>query len=183
MPLHTGTSLANEEFWTIHAFDGAVYFQSFGRILRYDLERITEVEIPGAMMFLHAANGRLMAQMIRGWLHELEGGRMNPIAGSGFLADTEVKAILPLSNREWLIGTSTRGVYRYDGSTFSRWAPASTDELTRMQINQGIRVGDRIVFGTILRGSVHLFPGRIACETGEHGIRAHEQHGPDHDGR
>jgi DNA-binding CsgD family transcriptional regulator len=152
VPLHTGTSLANEEFWTIHAFDGAVYFQSFGRILRYDLERITEVEIPGAMMFLHAANGRLMAQMIRGGLHELEGGRMNPIAGSGFLADTEVKAILPLSNREWLIGTSTRGVYRYDGSTFSRWAPASTDELTRMQINQGIRVGDRIVFGTILRG-------------------------------
>jgi ligand-binding sensor domain-containing protein/DNA-binding CsgD family transcriptional regulator len=152
VPLHTGTSLANEEFWTIHAFDGAVYFQSFGRILRYDLERVTEVEIPGAMMFLHAANGRLMAQMIRGGLHELDGGRMNPIAGSGFLADTEVKAILPLSNREWLIGTSTRGVYRYDGSTFSRWSPATTAELTRMQINHGIRVGDRIVFGTILRG-------------------------------
>lgn len=152
VPLYKGSSLMNEEFWNIHAFDGAVYIQSFGRILRYDLSRVTDVEIPGAMMFLHAANGRLMAQMIRGGLYELENGRMKPIPGSDFLADTEVKAILPLSNREWLIGTSTKGVYRYDGAAFSRWASASTDELTRMQINQGIRVGDRIVFGTILRG-------------------------------
>lgn len=152
VPLYGGGSLRNEEFWNIHAVDGAVYIQSFGRILRYDLSTVTEVDIPGAMMFLHAANGRLMAQMIRGGLYELEAGRMRPIPGSGFLADTEVKAILPLSNREWLIGTSTRGVYRFDGTAFSRWAPAATEELTRMQINQGIRVGDRIVFGTILRG-------------------------------
>jgi len=152
VPFHTGTSLANEEFWTIHAFDGAVYFQSFGRILRYDLERVTEVEIPGAMMFLHAANGRLMAQMIRGGLYELQDGRMVAVPNSAFLTDTEVKTILPLGSRDWLIGTSTRGVYRYDGVRFTRWAPAATEELTRSQINQGVRVGDRIVFGTILRG-------------------------------
>lgn len=150
--LFDGNPLRNEEIWNIHAFEGAVYFQSFGRILRYDLERVTEVEIPGAMMFLHPANGRMLAQMIRGGLYELVDNRMVPVPGSEFLSDTEVKAILPLSGREWLIGTSSRGVYRYDGVRFSRWAPESTNELTRMQINQGLRVGDRIVFGTILSG-------------------------------
>ncbi len=152
IPLSEGVRLNNDEFWRIIPFGNNIYFQSFGRILRYDASRVREVPVPGPMMFLHAANGRLFAQQIGGGLFELIENDLREVPGSRFLAGTEVKTVLPLGAREWLIGTSTRGVYRYDGVRFERWSPGTTVELERNQINTGARVGELVVFGTILKG-------------------------------
>lgn len=145
-------SLSNDEFWRIIEFSGKIYFQSFGILLEYDGTSIREIDTPGAMMFLHEANGRLFAHEIRGGLMELIASELVTVAGSDFLQSTEVKSILPHTGSSILIGTSTQGVYRYDGSTFRAWSPGTTSDLTRYQLNVGTRIGDRLVFGTILKG-------------------------------
>lgn len=152
MPLLDGITLTHDEFWRIVAFKGDLYFQSFGILLRYDGERITPVEMPGPMMFMQVANSRMFAQLIRGGLYEMTDQGLIEIAGSRFLANTEVKTILPLSATEILIGTGTEGIYRYDGRGFSRWAESATAELVSNQLNNGVRTGDHFIFGTILKG-------------------------------
>lgn len=147
-----GVTLTNDEFWRIIEFDGKIYFQSFGILLEYDGSSIRDVMTPGAMMFLHEANGRLFAHQIRGPLMELTDGELIEIRDSRFLQNTEVKSILPHTGSSILIGTSTQGVFRYDGRTFREWSPRTTSDLTRYQLNVGTRIGDRLIFGTILKG-------------------------------
>lgn len=145
-------TLTNDEFWRIIEFNGNIYFQSFGILLEYDGFTIRDVMTPGSMMFLHEANGRLFAHQIRGPLMELLNGELVAIPNSGFLQNTEVKSILPHTGTSILIGTSTQGVFRYDGLTFREWSPRTTSDLTRYQLNVGTRIGDRLIFGTILKG-------------------------------
>jgi len=152
MPLLDGITLSNDEFWRIVAFKGDLYFQSFGILLKYDGQRVVAVEMPGPMMFMQVANGKMYAQLINGGLYEMGNSGLVEIAGSRFLASTEVKTILPLSQTEIVIGTGTEGVYRYDGARFSRWAEGATRDLVTYQLNNGVRSGDFLIFGTILKG-------------------------------
>lgn len=152
MPLLDGITLTHDEFWRIVAFKGDLYFQSFGILLKYDGERIEPVEMPGPMMFMQLANGRMFAQQIGGGLFEMTERGLVELAGSRFLSGTEVKTILPLTDTEILIGTGTAGLYRYDGIRFSRWAEGTTAELVSNQLNNGVRSGEYLYFGTILKG-------------------------------
>lgn len=152
MPLLDGITLRNDEFWRIVAFKGDLYFQSFGILLKYDGQRIVTVEMPGPMMFMQVVNGKMYAQLINGGLYEMGNSGLVEIAGSRFLASTEVKTILPLSQTEIVIGTGTAGVYRFDGFRFSRWAEGATLDLVTYQLNNGVRSGDHLIFGTILKG-------------------------------
>jgi DNA-binding CsgD family transcriptional regulator len=152
MPLLEGVTLTHDEFWRIVAFKGDLYFQSFGILLKYDGQTIKPVDMPGPMMFMHVANGRMFGQLIRGGLYEMTDAGLIELPGSRFLSGTEVKTILPLSDTDILIGTGTEGVYRYDGTRFSRWAEGATRDLVTYQLNNGVRSGDFLIFGTILKG-------------------------------
>lgn len=152
VPLLEGIPLTHDEFWRIVSFKGDLYFQSFGILLKYDGTRIVQVEMPGPMMFMQVANGRMFGQLIRGGLYEMTDQGLVELPGSRFMAGTEVKTILPLSPTEILIGTATAGVYRHDGMRFSRWAEAATADLVINQLNIGIRSGDFLIFGTIRKG-------------------------------
>ena len=147
-----GIDIRNEEFWRIEYHEGAIYFQSFGSLFRYENDRLYEVLLPGSMLFLIKSADRLFIQQIDGGLFEIIGGSLHLVEGSNFFADTEIKSILNLSKEKFIVGTSSKGVYQFNGSSWQPWDNQVQRLLIESKINNGLRVGDNIVFGTILNG-------------------------------
>lgn len=152
IPLLAEIKLHNDEFWKIVKHKNHIYFQSFGTILVYDFKSIKQLKTPGPVLFLLQSNDRLFVQQINGSLYEIINQELIKISGSEFFHDTEIKAITSIGNNEFLIGTSSKGVYRYDGNNFTEWKNETSEELKQSKINNGIRLGNKIVFGTILKG-------------------------------
>lgn len=151
-PLIEDIQLHNDEFWRIVEFQNEIYFQSFGSILVYDYKSIKSLTVPNPVLFLIKANNRLFVQEINGELFELINHKLKSIAGSKIFRDTEIKAIIPLDSDRYLIGTSSKGVYLYNGFDFTEWKCEYFTELKESKINTGIRAGNKLVFGTILKG-------------------------------
>ncbi|HSW67273.1 MAG TPA: triple tyrosine motif-containing protein, partial [Bacteroidales bacterium] len=147
-----GDSLENDEFWKIVEHENSVYFQSFGKILRYHNNSVESIPLPGSIMFLIECNNRLFYQMIDGGLYEVSGVTVSPIPNSELFRNTEVKAILPFDHQRMLIGTNSKGLFLFDGNDFQEWPNDASDQLKTFKINNGTRVGDYLVFGTIMRG-------------------------------
>lgn len=152
IPLLKDYTLHNDEIWKIVRHNNKIYFQSFGAIFLYDYKTIRPLKVPGLVLFLLEAGGHLFVQEIKGGLFEIVDSEFIPIPGSSIFNDTEVKAIIPLNGKELLIGTSSRGIFKYDGKTFSEWENEVSKELKESKINNGIALGDKLVFGTILNG-------------------------------
>lgn len=152
VPLLSGDSLLNDEIWKIVNVGDQIYFQSFGKLLCYENQRVSSITIPGSMMFLLKCNERLFAQQIDGGLYEIIDKQLFFIEGSHIFSDTEIKALLPLEDGRFIIGTSSRGLVLFDGTTFNEWKIPVSAQLNAFKINNGIRIGDRLIFGTILNG-------------------------------
>lgn len=145
-------NLKNEEIWRIQQHEDAVYFQSFGKLFRYYDSIIEEIALPGSVLFLIKCENRLFIQKIDGGLFELSGNDLDFLRGSEIFQNTEVKAIIPYRGDEIIAGTSSEGLYLFDGET---WRPFTTDadaEIRENKINNGARVGETMVFGTIMKG-------------------------------
>lgn len=159
--LPAGT-LRNDDIWRIAACGGRVYFQSFGGIFFYCEQTGEVAKIPSDrnFHFLMQAGGELWVQELYGALFRVEGDRLSEIPGSGLFASTEVKAVLPFGEH-YLIVTSQRGLYVYDGTAFSLWN--SDERLTGSEINCAVRSRDgAYCIGTLLDGIYMLdAAGRI----------------------
>ena len=152
IPLLNETKLHNDEFWKIVKHKDCIYFQSFGTILVYDFKTIKPLKIPGPVLFLLKSNDRLFVQQINGGLYEIVDQKLMFIAGSHIFHDTEIKTILSLNENEFLIGTSSKGVYKFNGKNFSEWKNETSEALKESKINNGIRLDNKLLFGTILKG-------------------------------
>lgn len=152
VPLLIGDSLMNDEIWKIESVGDQIYFQSFGKLLCYENHRVSTVTIPGSMMFLLKCNGRLFAQQIDGGLYEIIDKQLFFIEGSQIFSNTEIKAMLPLDDGRFIIGTSSCGLVLFDGMAFHDWDIPVSEQLKTFKINNGIRIGDRLILGTILNG-------------------------------
>lgn len=145
----------NDEFWKIVKSDGKVYFQSFGSIFVSDQHGLHKLEIPGPILFLIKAEERLFVQKINGSLYELVDSHFIKLEGSELFQDKEVKTILKLEN-EWIIGTTSHGLFRFDGTSFYPWKTEADEILQSYKINNGIQLDSLLVFGTILKGAIVL---------------------------
>ncbi|SMO51228.1 helix-turn-helix and ligand-binding sensor domain-containing protein [Gracilimonas mengyeensis] len=145
--------LNNDEIWKIIEHQGKVYFHSFGTVYGYDpeTEDVYRLPTPGSMMFLNPAGGKVYTQAIQGPMYRLQDDAFIPVEGSNFLQDEEVKSVISLPDSLLLIGTS-KGLYRYDGDTFTSWQAENKEEVVRNNINTMIRTEDKIIIGTILNG-------------------------------
>lgn len=152
VPLLNGVDLKNEEFWRIKQHEGAIYFQSFGKLLRYNGSSIKEIEIPGSVLFLLKGRERLFIQQIDGGLFEIKDDELLFIEGTEIFSDTEVKAILPFTEETFLIGTSSKGVFLSDGTSWVQWSNEADQQLREFKINNGVRLGSLLAFGTIMKG-------------------------------
>jgi ligand-binding sensor domain-containing protein/DNA-binding CsgD family transcriptional regulator len=161
-PLLRNFSFHNEEIWKIIQCKGKVYFQSFSALFVYDHHTVKAISIPSTIIFLLKANDRMFVQSIDGRLFELINDSLKLLDTGGLLQGTEVKAFLPYQNGTFLIGTSSKGVFQYDGKTIRAWDVPANEALKKFQINNGIISGDKLVFGTIVNGIFVLdFNGKI----------------------
>ncbi|MDR2810900.1 MAG: hypothetical protein LBB84_10175 [Tannerellaceae bacterium] len=145
----------NDDIWKILLTEDYIYFQSFKQVYLYDLKK-HEVSVcrnpAGNILFLYNVHGRLYAQVMGGALYELSGREFIKIPGSDFFSHTEVRIILPYKEH-WLIGTSSKGLYLFDGHTFSFWDTDFSKEALPYELNNGIRGSKgNYFFGTILNG-------------------------------
>jgi len=151
----------NDEIWKIVQLHNKVYFQSFSALFVYDGSKVSNIRIPGTIIFLLRAGERLFIQTVTGSLYELKNDSLHLLDTGDQLKGTEVRSILPY-NDSFLIGTSTAGVYLYNGQELVPWDVPANEKLRRFQINNGIVSGDKIIYGTIVKGIFILdFDGNI----------------------
>jgi DNA-binding CsgD family transcriptional regulator len=142
----------NEEIWSIVQHNNKIYFQSFGAIFCYDKQTIEPLQIPGSVLFLLQCGEHLYTQHVQGKLYEIIDKQLVGISGSEIFSQTEIKTILPLDHKNILIGTSSKGLFTYDGSNFEPWQTDINASLIESTVNKGLRIGNNLVFGTILNG-------------------------------
>lgn len=151
VPADSSIFMQNDEIWKIVSHRGNIYFQSFGKIICYDGQKSKLIELPGPVLFLLEADERLFVQEINGKLYEILDDRMISIPGSEIFSDTEVKSIVPFDDG-FIVGTSSKGLFRIKNNAFSHWNTDVDSELKSSKINHGVRLGNQLVFGTLLKG-------------------------------
>ncbi len=152
----------NDEIWKIVRSGNKVYFQSFSALFEYDGRNVRHIRLPGTIVFLLLAGEKLFVQTVTGDLYELKGRELQMIETGNTLKGTEVKSILPYSDGQYLVGTSSQGVFLFNGRTLVPWKVPANEQLRKYQINNGLISGNRIIFGTIVKGIFVLdFDGNI----------------------
>jgi ligand-binding sensor domain-containing protein len=163
-PLLKNYDIHNKEIWKIVQVNDKIYFQSFSSLFVYDQKTVKSIDTPGNVVFLLKAGNRLFIQAVSGALYELVNEKLAAVNGSGVLSGTEVKTILPFHDHNYLIGTTSDGVFLYDGETIVPWKVPVNEQLKKYQINNGVISGNRIIFGTIVKGVFILNQdGSILC--------------------
>ncbi|MBB4035507.1 hypothetical protein GGR21_001400 [Dysgonomonas hofstadii] len=143
----------NDDFWKIWITSDYVYFQSFTSIYVYDYKTVKRISFDGGFLFLTKVRDEFLVQKMLGPLFRLKGFMMEKIEGSDIFSNTDVRVILPYKEKEYLIGTSTKGVYVYDGFSFREWNPALSAVMTSNELNCGLLSSKgTYFFGTILDG-------------------------------
>lgn len=148
------TSLKTEEIWHILKTPDFIYFQSFSRIYRYDGKSLTEIKVPGNLMYVRYVHNRLLVQMIGKGLYELNNRTWTPVSGTDALASTTVSSILPLKKNKILVATTKHGLFTYENGQLNAWNIPIAVDLKRNIINKAILLSQdsSYAIGTIQRG-------------------------------
>ena len=142
----------NEEVWNIIITSQGVLFQSFAFVYRYQGNRISSLQPPGNILFIHQIYNRLLMEVIDRGLYELQGDQYRLIKGSEFLGQETINSILPIGERDILIGTE-RAIYRYDGKQFKPFSAPVNEFIQRNRLNRAVIMKSGLyAFGTLLSG-------------------------------
>jgi hypothetical protein len=158
-PLLGAFNLHNQEIWRIVQQGNLVYFQSFSALFVYDQHTVRKIETPGNVVLLLQARNRLFLQSVGGCIYELRNNNLVSIPGSSVLSGTEVNTMIPYRDHDFLVGTSSKGAFVFDGKTFSPWNVPANEQLIKYQINNGVANGKYLIFGTIVKGVFVLDQG------------------------
>ena len=156
LPLLKNFDLHNQEIWKIVQSNNKVYFQGFSSLFVYDKQTVKPISLPGPIIFLLKAGNRLFAHAVQGDIYEVINDKLVKINQSNLLYGTEVKAVLPYKKGSFLVGTSSKGVFVLNNQTITPWNVPANPLLKEFQINNGIIFGNKIVFGTIVKGLLVL---------------------------
>ncbi|WP_420149597.1 two-component regulator propeller domain-containing protein, partial [Spirosoma sp.] len=116
--------------------------------------KVTLLPPPATVLFVYQVHQRLWLQVIGKGLYELQNDRYVPVKGSEFLGDETVHCILPVDDKNMLIGTE-RAIYRYNGERFEPFNQLLNSFIRQNRLNRGTRIGaDLYAFGTLLNGVV-----------------------------
>jgi len=143
----------NDDFWKIWIADDLVYFQSFTSIFIYDYEKVKRVSFDGGFLFLTKVRDEFLVQEMQGPLFRLKDTDLEEIEGSDIFSSTDVRVILPYKDKEYLIGTTTKGIYIYDGFSFREWYSPLSSIMISKELNCGLLSSKgTYLLGTILDG-------------------------------
>jgi len=144
----------NEEIWKIYVDRNQVIFQSFGSIYIYKDGKINVVKGPQPFLFLFQTGSRYFVEQVNSGLYELKGSKLEYINGSNIMGNSGVLSILQLSANRYLIGTARNGLFIYDNGQIKPWFTLASSFLKNYQLNNGVRIGKYVAYGTILNGII-----------------------------
>ncbi|GAB3985793.1 triple tyrosine motif-containing protein [Spirosoma daeguense] len=152
VPLIREKQFLQEEVWNILITPEGVIFQSFAYVYRYALGRMQFLPPPSTTLFIHLVHNRLLLEVLGKGLYELRGDTYTLLKDSDFLGRETINTILPLADKQILIGTE-RALYVYDGATFKPFNQQLNTLLHHDRLNRGVRLKSGLyAFGTLLNG-------------------------------
>src|SRR5690606_4153010 len=146
---------SNEEIWKIIVDGDRVYFQAFSnKLFLYQKGKVRDLKTPDVTLYSFRVNDQIIVQGLNKGLYILKDGEFSFWRGSELFAGVPVLTILPFPGDRLLIGTATRGLYLYDGTSFTPWDTPASGFLRNYQLNNGIRAHSGYLFGTIQNGVI-----------------------------
>lgn len=142
----------NDEIWRIIPFEGKIYFQSFNTIFIYDGHSIIRIKPPLTLVLLIKARDHLFIHQVSKGLCEIVNNRIELIPEGEKFSNDEVKVVLPFGEDEFLIGTASGILYKYDGKHIELWSNQAEALLREADINVGTNLDSLIIIGTIVNG-------------------------------
>lgn len=130
--------LPNDYIWKVYIQNENVFFQSFNSIYKYNIEkknvsRLHSISEP--IFFLMNVDNELWIQgMQKGIIYKLIDDSLTLVFKDSKLDNTNIQSILSMGNDEYLICTSSKGIYKYDGHELKEW----NVDLVCLQSNQGL---------------------------------------------
>ncbi|MCF8304605.1 MAG: hypothetical protein K9I94_15125 [Bacteroidales bacterium] len=142
----------NDEIWRIITFHDKVYFQSFNSLFVYDDQSVKMIFSGMPVVLLLKVRNRLFIHRVGNGLYELKDEQLHLARGSKVLSGDEVKFMLPYKENKFLVGAAQKGLYIYDGKSFTPWNIKSAPEIRSAEINCGLYSNKQYVIGTIVNG-------------------------------
>ncbi|HKG06558.1 MAG TPA: hypothetical protein VKB19_08885, partial [Pedobacter sp.] len=145
----------SDEIWKIYVDGSRIIFQSFKYIYIYQGNRITVLSKPEGFLFMHQIGKKFCVEVLNKGLYELKGNQLVALNNNGSISPDLIMTILPYKNGRWLVGTSSKGLFLYDGQQFTPFQSPANSFLKTYQLNNGSFImGRYYAFGTILNGLV-----------------------------
>lgn len=137
--------------WNILISEHGVYYRSNKYIFRYFDNKISIIE--NGRWFQHGfeVNGKIVVQQFPHGLFYLSEDSLSFIPNSEVFAKDNVGGIAPLDNGDWLVGTFFKGLFTYDGSSFSPFKSEISSTLERAMAYKALRLKS----GNIALASIH----------------------------
>ncbi len=144
-----------DEIWHIYKTSFGVVFQSFKAIFIYQNEKIDIVYPRSSFHFSFYVNGILWVYDEEMGLMQYRDGKVRLAPGGDFFIGTRIWSVISLNDDEILIGTSKKGVFRYNGINVIPWKSEINENLKRFQIYSAKRLNNNyFAFGTIQNGLI-----------------------------
>lgn len=143
----------NNDFWKIWIVGNSVYFQSFNSIFEYNFDSVKPILYDDNILFLTKVRDELLVQRMSGALYYLKEQKLQKIEGSDIFRDTDVRVILPYEDDKYLIGTTNKGIFIYDGKSFHELNTSLSLIMNAKELSCGLLSSKGTYFlGTILDG-------------------------------
>lgn len=149
-----GYDFHNDEIWSIHPFEGKVYFQSFSRIFMYDGDKVDIINPNPSVLYLFPSGDKMFAQLINNGLAEFDGENFYEILSRDKVNDDDIVSMIPFGD-VYLLATSKNGIFKLskENGLLTYWKTDLEEEISEAVINRAI-LGDssQFIIGTINKG-------------------------------
>jgi len=146
--------IPNIEFWNIIALGEKVYFHSFLQILVWEDNRIVPIQLPSFSNSMFEVDQQIVIDLSDG-LYTIDNKKLLPFITGSFFNQKQIRFVFRDQNKKIIIGTTSEGVFSYDGLRFNLLIPSWNDYFIKNKLNRAAQSsnGDLII-GSILDGII-----------------------------
>jgi DNA-binding CsgD family transcriptional regulator len=143
----------SEEFWNIVSVGNNIYFQSFGAMYRYDGKSITQIRIPGTIMFAEKIRDTLYLPAIGGGIYKMVNGEFALMDFTKSLQKSIVSGLVEIGGNSILVATTEHGAFIMKDNKLTPFDASINTLLKKHQINKVLKYDQHIIlFATISDG-------------------------------
>ncbi len=143
----------NDEFWTICTLNDEVYFHSFSKILKFSNNTISRVEFQGFANTMCKVGDKILLGVSNQGIFIIENNKAVPFIADERFQNTSFRFIQPYHNDQILIGTTTDGIFLWNGEELSEWNQQWSDYFKKNEVNRAhLNANGELFIGTLVDG-------------------------------